>query len=360
MGPAKFNLEEFNTEQFLEQNPLGSIARGPQPFLGASSNEDHPEHNEIPDTNGKLLSVSDRHYSEAEHQVIENGHVINVGHVDVTTKETNEATVVSDGCYTGADYPVVDNRHVVNGSQVDGTNNESVEAAVFSDGQCSGSEFEIVVKVHDVDASQVDVTNKESIEAAVVSDEHYTGVELEIVDKEHDIDGSEVDVAIKESNGAAIPEMQVSKPTEPEQNIKQELAATTMPLAKVNALTKDLIVETFPLRSVAGTSNGIEGIGELRDSGSSLKKDEKFEIALGNKELKEVSNTEHYKEKNPGETLAETANHSTHKEHSSHEFKGSTDPQVRASHQKAITFETNNQSHIEEGAKVSLFMHSFF
>ncbi|XP_050887772.1 uncharacterized protein LOC127092921 isoform X7 [Lathyrus oleraceus] len=344
LGPAKFNLDEFSTDRFLEQNPLGSIASGPQPFLGESSNEVHPEHNKVPDTNDRLLSVSD------------NGHVISVDHVDVTNKETVEATVVSDEYYTGDEYPVVVNGHVIYDSQVDVTNNGSVEAAVVSDGYFTGAELEIVDKEHGVDSSKVDVTDKESVEAVVVSDDDCTVGELKIVDQGRDVDGSKVDVINKESNEATIPE---NKPTEPKLDVEQELAATTMPSsAKVNVLTKDLIVETFPLRSVARTSSGREGSEELKDSGNSLERDtkkleleqgknselkgieptdnstlldEKFENALGNKILKEISNPRHD---------VESANHSTHNK------------QVTVSHQKAI--ETNNQSQVEDVAKKNI------
>ncbi|CAI8603970.1 unnamed protein product [Vicia faba] len=334
LGPAKFNLEEFSTDQFLEQNPLGSIASGPQPFLRATSNEDHPEHNKVP---GKLFSLSD------------NGHVINVDHVDVINKETIEATVVSDGYYTVGQNPVVVNGHVINGSQVDVTSNEFVEAAVVSDRYFTGPELEIADKEHDEDSSKVDVTNKESVEAVVVSNDHSTGGELKIVDHGHDVDGSKVE--------ATIPE---NKPTEPKLNVEQELAATTMPSAKVNVLTKDLIVETFPLRSVARTSSGTEGSAALKDSGNSLERDikkleleqgknsesngieptnnstildEKFENALGNKDLKEISDPRHD---------VGSANLSTHSE------------QITVSHQKAITFETNNKSQIEDEAKTNI------
>ncbi|XP_045812986.1 uncharacterized protein LOC123906982 [Trifolium pratense] len=360
LGPAKFNLEDFNVDKFLEQNPLGSIASGPQPFLDSSSNEHHRTHNKVPDTNGTMLSVSERHYTDAKHQEIDNGHAIDVGYVDVTNKESIEANVVSDECYTGAEHPVVDNGHVVNASQVDMTNNESVEAAVVSDGYFPAAELEIVDKEDNIEASQVDVTNKEYVEAVVVSDDHCTRADLEVVDKGNNIDGSEVDLINKESNDATIPENQVSKPVVPKENAEQELAATTVPLAKVNVLTKNLIVETFPLRSVARTSNRIEGSGELRDSDNSLEMDikkleleedkksalndikltnnsnlldDKFENALENKTLKEISNPRHD---------TESGNHSIQKE------------QVSASHQKAITLETNNQSRIEDTAKKNI------
>lgn len=351
LGPAKFSLEELNTDQFLEQNPLGSIARDPQPFLAASSNENHPEHNQVMDTNGKMLSVSDRHNTEAELQVVDKGHDINVGHVDSTNKEPIEATVVSDGYHTRAEHPVpvVDKGHVIKSNLVDGTNTKSVEATVVSDGHHNVSEHEIVDKGHVINHSQVGMTNKEF-------------------------------------NKATIPEMQVCEPMAPKQNVEQELAATTMPVAKVNSLTEDLIVEAFPLRSVARTTDEIEGLGELRDSSNSPEKDikmleleeckkselngieptknsdlldEKFENALGNKKIKEISITGHDKDKNLGDTLAESEDHSTHKEHSDHEFEGCIDPQVGASHQNAITSETINKSQIKNGAKVRFFFHIF-
>lgn len=351
LGPAKFSLEELNTDQFLEQNPLGSIARDPQPFLAASSNENHPEHNQVMDTNGKMLSVSDRHNTEAELQVVDKGHDINVGHVDSTNKEPIEATVVSDGYHTRAEHPVpvVDKGHVIKSNLVDGTNTKSVEATVVSDGHHNVSEHEIVDKGHVINHSQVGMTNKEF-------------------------------------NKATIPETQVCEPMAPKQNVEQELTATTMPVAKVNSLAEDLIVEAFPLRSVARTTDEIEGLGELRDSSNSPEKDikmleleeckkselngieptknsdlldEKFENALGNKKIKEISITGHDKDKNLRDMLAESENHSPLKEHSDHEFEGCTDPQVGASHQNAITSETINKSQIKNGAKVRFFFHIF-
>ncbi|CAL5209064.1 unnamed protein product [Lathyrus oleraceus] len=412
LGPAKFNLEEFSTDRFLEQNPLGSIASGPQPFLGESSYEVHSEHNKVPDTNERLLSVSDNgHVISVEHvdvtnketveatvvsdeyPVVVNGHVINDSQVDVTNNGSVEAAVVSDGYFTGAELEIVDKEHGVDSSKVDVTDKESVEAVVVSDDDCTVGELEIVDKERGIDSSKVDVTNKESVEAVVVSDDDCTVGELEIVDKEggidsskvdvtnkesveavvvsdddctggelkivdqgRDVDGSKVDVINKESNEATIPE---NKPTEPKLDVEQELAATTMPSsAKVNVLTKDLIVETFPLRSVARTSSGREGSEELKDSGNSLERDtkkleleqgknselkgieptdnstlldEKFENALGNKNMKEISNPRHD---------VESANHSTHNK------------QVTVSHQKAI--ETNNQSQVEDVAKKNI------
>ncbi|TKY51719.1 hypothetical protein E2542_SST23238 [Spatholobus suberectus] len=345
LGPAKFTLEELDTDQFFEQNPLGSIARDPQPFLAESSIENHCEPDKLQDTNSKMISVTDGSYTEAVHQVVEKGYVISVGPVDVTNKEPIEAAVVADGYDdTGAEHLMMDKGHTMNVSQVDVTNSESVETAVVSDGCC-------------------------------------TGTEHKIVDKGHVLNGSQVNMINKESNEAVIPEMQVGDPTALKQNVEQELAAATTPMAELTAVTEDLVVETFPLRSISRTTDGIEGLGGLRDSSnlqendikmSELKQekekseltgiepsknlnflDEKFEDAHGNQILKNISNTGLDKE-NVGDMLEESSNHSTCKEHfDHHEFEDRTDPQVRVSHQNTITFETINQSQMIDEAKTS-------
>ncbi|XP_061363801.1 uncharacterized protein LOC133307324 [Gastrolobium bilobum] len=345
LGPAKFTLEELNSYQFFEQNPLGSIARDPQSFLTGSSNENHPAPNKLQDTSGETLSVSDGYNTEVELEVVDKGHVINVSHANVTNKEsTEEVTVASDGYCTGAEHPKIDKGHIINGSQVDVTNNKSVEATIVSDG-------------------------------------YYTGAKHKTVDKGHVMNGSQVDMVNKESIEATLPEIQVSEPMAPEQNVEQELVAATTPMAKVTAVTEDLIVEAFPLRPVVRTTDGIEEglVGELRDPSNSPEKDipklelvqaeersdieprkssnlldEKFEDALGNQILKNISNTGHNEEKNVRDTLAESTNHSTHKEHLGHEFEDSNDPQVRVSHQNTITLETTNKSKIIDGAKTNV------
>lgn len=325
LGPAKFTLDEQSIDQFFEQNPLGSIARDPQPFLEASSNENHPELSKVNDIDEKMLSVSDGHYTEAEHQVVGKGHMINVGHVNVTDKEPIEATVVSDGY---SEHSMDDVGRTIN-------------------------------------HSQVDVTSKESVEATVVSDGYHTGTEHNIADKGHAINGSKIGIINQESDEANVPEIQVSEPMASKQSVEQELAVPAT-----------LDVETFPLRSVARTTDGIEGFEESRDrkmlepeqggekselngiepAKDSVLLDDKFEDALGNEKLKQVSNTEHDKEKTLGDTLEENTIHSTPNEHLSHEFEDSTDPQVRVSLQN--TFETTTQSQMKDGAKVS-FYHSF-
>ncbi|KAH1036885.1 hypothetical protein AAZX31_20G177500 [Glycine max] len=323
LGPAKFTLEELNTDQFFEQNPLGSIARDPQPFLAASLIENHCELDKLQDTNSKMISVSDVSYTEAVHQqVVDKGDVISVGHVDVTNKESIEAAVVVDGCDTGDEHPMFDKGQTMNVSQVDVTNNESVETAVFSGGCCSGTEHKIV-------------------------------------DRGHVLNGSQVNMINEESNETVIPEMQVGDPLALNQNAEQELAVATTPMAKVTAVTEDLVVETFPLNSVSGTTD-LGGLGDSSNSPENdikklkLKQCEKFEYAPGNQILEDSSNAGLDKEENVQDMLEESSNHSTRKElFDHHEFEDRSDSQVRAYNQNIITFKTISQSQMIDGVKTS-------
>ncbi|KAK7268473.1 hypothetical protein RIF29_21172 [Crotalaria pallida] len=317
LGPSKFTLDDLTSDKFFEQNPLGSIARDPKSYLVASSNENHSELDNLQDTSGKMLSVSDGYYTGVEHQVLDQGHAMNVIQVDVINKESIEATVVSDGYYTGPEHLMVDNGHVINGSQVDVTNNESVDATVVSDDTFAN---------HQIVDGQV-------------------------------INGSRVEVINKESNESTILDIQVTEPMVSKQSVEQELPTSTTPIAKVTPLT-DLIVETFPSSPVVRTVVGIEqGLGELRGSSNSPEKDikmleleqgeerselngieptknsnildDKIDDALGNQILKNNSNNGHDEEKNLGDALVESAKHSTRKEPFGHEFEDCTDPQVR-------------------------------
>ncbi|CAL0321235.1 unnamed protein product [Lupinus luteus] len=317
LGPAKFTLEDATSDQFFEQNPLGSIARDPKSYLAASSYENHSEHNNLEDTSDKMLSVSDGNYTGVEHQALDQGHAMNVIQVDVINKESVEATVISDGFYTGAEHPMVNNGHVINGSQVD-------------------------------------VTNKKTVEATVASD--FTGAEHQIVDI-HVINGSQVDVVNKEPNeSTTVPEMQVSQPVVSKQNVEQELATVTTPMAKVTALTEE--AETSPLSLVMSTTDGKEhDLGELTGSINLPEKyikmleleyveekselngiepaknpnilDEKIEDALENQILKNKSNTGHDEEKILGDPLVGNTQRSIHKEHIGHEVENCTDTEVR-------------------------------
>lgn len=326
LGPAKFILEELNTDHFFEQNPLGSIARDPEPFLDAPSIENQCEPDKLQDTNKKMISVSDGSYTEVVHQVVDNGHVISVGHIDVANKEPIEAVV--DGGDTRAEHLIVDQGHTMN------------------------------------------VTNNESVETAVVSDESWTGNEYKVA-----LNDSQVNIVNKKSNETAIPEMQVSDPSALKQKVEPELAAAKTPMTKVNVAAEDLIVETFPLSSASMTADGIRSPGGLRDSSNSPENDmkmlelrqgelnciepsknsnlldDKFEDAPANQILKNTSNTGLEKEDNVRDISEESSNHSisTHKEH--YDFEDRTDSQVGVSHKNTITID---QSKKADGVKVFL------
>ncbi|XP_019426755.1 PREDICTED: uncharacterized protein LOC109335131 isoform X2 [Lupinus angustifolius] len=321
LGPAKFTSDDLTSDQYFKQNPLGSIARDPKSYFAVSSYENHHELNNLQDTSGKMLSVTDGYHTGIEHQALDQGHAMNVDQADVINKEPVEATVVSDGYYTGAELLMVNNEHVINGSQVDVTNNESFEAIGVSDG-------------------------------------YYTGVGNPVVDEGHVINVSRIDVINKESSESTIPEMQLTEPMVSKHSVEQELATALTPMAKVTPLAEHLIAETFPSSPVVSTTDGIEqDLGELRGLSNSPEKDikmfalehdeesselngiehtknsnlsdEKIEDALGNKILNNKSNTGHGKEKDLGDTLIESAKHSTYKEPFGHEFEDSNDPQAR-------------------------------
>ncbi|KAE9619254.1 hypothetical protein Lalb_Chr02g0151171 [Lupinus albus] len=321
LGPAKFSSDDLTSDQYFKQNPLGSIARDPKSYFAVSSYENHHELNNLQDTSGKMLSVSDGYHTGVEHQALDQGHAMNVDQADVINKEPVEATVVSDEYYTGAEHLMVNSEYVINGSQVDVTKNESFEATGVSDG-------------------------------------YYNGVGNPVVDEGCVINASRIDVVNKESSESTIPEMQLTEPMVSKHNVELKLATGSTPMAKVTPLEENSIVETFPLSPIVSITDGIEqDLGELRGLGNSPENDikmvalehgeersglngiehtknsnlsdEKIEDALGNQILNNNSNTGHDKEKNLGDTLINSAKHSTYKEPFGHEFEDSNGPQVR-------------------------------
>ncbi|KAI4352649.1 hypothetical protein L6164_006880 [Bauhinia variegata] len=260
LGPAKFDMEEQSSDQFLEQGPLGSIASDPQKYLVRSSNEIYIEPNNLQDTGEEVLLDSDGLYAGTEHQMADNGQVIN---------------------------------------------------------------------------------------------------------------GSQVELANKVSNEVTSPKLQVRETLAPKQNAEQELAT---PLAKVAAVTADVIVETFPLRPVTRTTDETEeGFKEVIDlSNSPHKKMEVFDMEQGKdrsdiNDMGSAKNSTSFDEKsvdNPGnlvsekksgsgdeeedKNLGETLVHST--EQSTHTKHFDYDPQAVLPDQSVETSETIEQSHIDEAA----------
>ncbi|MED6108874.1 hypothetical protein PIB30_028337 [Stylosanthes scabra] len=330
LGPAKFSLQELTSDHFYDHNPLGSIATEPQSVLAASSSKNHLEESKSMGTTGN------GYHTRAEHREVDNGHLVNVSQVDIINEETVEATVVSDGYYGGFEHQEVDKNHITEDSQVDETDNAIGESTA-------------------------------------VSGEPYDGAENQIVDKGQVINGSQVDVTKKEFNEASIPEVHVN---ESNKQTEKELATASTPKAKVNPVTEDLIVETFPLRPVASTKDGIEVLGELRDSSSSpendievleLKEhqegsevngieppkmtssvDERIEDGVKNHIL---TNTGQDEVKKLGGTLVESTEQSIHQETFSRESEACTEPQVQVSHDNP-TSEASNPNQQVDGAKV--------
>ena len=87
LGPDNFSQKEHSSNQFLEPDPLGSIAIDLQTL-----NEKHLEHNNIQDAIEETLLVSNGHYTRTERQIVDNGLVINGGQVDVKTNKSTEAS----------------------------------------------------------------------------------------------------------------------------------------------------------------------------------------------------------------------------------------------------------------------------
>ncbi|GAV64718.1 hypothetical protein CFOL_v3_08233, partial [Cephalotus follicularis] len=105
LGPAKLTPEEQDTDQFLEQYPLGTLSTGPQSALSISSNEKQlgellalnsdeksiePDHG--PGANKEPILNSDGFCVGAEHQRLDNVQMIDGGHVDARIGESDNKT----------------------------------------------------------------------------------------------------------------------------------------------------------------------------------------------------------------------------------------------------------------------------
>ncbi|XWS75244.1 hypothetical protein CRYUN_Cryun01aG0068900 [Craigia yunnanensis] len=84
LGPAKLTEGEQNTDQFLEQNPLGSISTAPQTLLPIQSNGSPfiPSHHE--EASDGSVSVFDGLSVGSEYKKFESEQIINRNLVDVT------------------------------------------------------------------------------------------------------------------------------------------------------------------------------------------------------------------------------------------------------------------------------------
>ncbi|KAL6129307.1 hypothetical protein ACLB2K_072659 [Fragaria x ananassa] len=131
LGPAKVIAEDQTIDQFLEHNPLGSIAAEPQDALSEASNDSQFANNQQRGTVQEMVLASDGHSFTLEHQIFGHGRAVHGTAVEVNGKETEdkelqvnvsvetenkvgEESVVSDGNCIGREYQMFDN-----GSQVD-------------------------------------------------------------------------------------------------------------------------------------------------------------------------------------------------------------------------------------------------
>lgn len=325
-------LEEHTSDQFLEEDPLGSVTFDPQTHLFASLNENHHEPNDLQDASEKMLSGQ---YSGAECEMFDNGDALNGNGVNVRNKESVEG---------------LGNGNLINGSLVDETNKESIEA--FGNGNLANG-------------SQVDETNKESVE---------------VFGNENLINGNLVDETNKESVEASSPDFHVHESLAPPENVEQDLAT---PMANTIPFTADVIVETFPLRPVTSTASRIESFGEFRDFTNSPEKEMKILDFSKGKESSELNSVELKKnsslfdeksvndldnilvnqnpafgnkeeEKDVGHTLVESTKQVAFEEHFTPDFEVCTDHQVKVPHQSTMTSEAVEQSRIIDQTKVSL------
>ncbi|XWS66255.1 hypothetical protein CRYUN_Cryun05aG0183900 [Craigia yunnanensis] len=93
LGPAKLTEGEQNTDQFLEQNPLGSISTSPNTLLPIQSNGSSfvPSHHE--DASEESVSVTDGLSMGSEYKEFDSEQIVNGNLVDVTNG-TDKAAIV--------------------------------------------------------------------------------------------------------------------------------------------------------------------------------------------------------------------------------------------------------------------------
>ncbi|KAI9088291.1 hypothetical protein K1719_030012 [Acacia pycnantha] len=150
-------------------------------------------------------------------------------HVHSNLQDTSDKMLY--GQHTRVEGELSGNGNALNGSQVDVRNKEFNEA------------YE---KGNVINGSQVDETNQELVEA---------------FSKGNLIHNSQVDETNKESVEASTPDFQVIESLATPEDVTKNLA---MPKTNLSPVTANVIVETFPLRSVTSSAIVIESSGEFR------------------------------------------------------------------------------------------------
>ncbi|KAM1363086.1 hypothetical protein EV2_028814 [Malus domestica] len=319
LGPAKFTVEEQQTiDQFWEHNPLGTIAAEPQNSLSISSNELLFVTNQNQGAIEQLVFASDGHLVAPEHQMFENGRIINGTQVEVNDKEFNEPKSTE----LQANGPVEIEKHV------------AVES-IDSNGHCIGPEYQ----------------------------SFGNGL----------INGSQIDRKDKEREEQTCTEPQTVEPVEAEKNA-EDVRATSK--SNVNPLTADVIVETFPLKPVNATPEGLDGrLQEVTDLTKSSEDKGTRGMELAGVDSSQVDRL--YSMKSMDDNVAmnlssplvenksspvdealgnaidpsvESSNYSTFNEGIVHET-GSTDLNVKSPHKNVPTSESSDQNQLTAGTK---------
>ncbi|GMN52818.1 hypothetical protein TIFTF001_021955 [Ficus carica] len=208
LGPAKLIQEKRSSNQ-LEEEPLGSLALGPQYSLTIDSQLVINEHQ----GGGEELNlVFGEHFATDEQQIFDKAKVVN--------------------------GPLVDVKNIGLGKP--------------NDGEMQSPEL-IELELNAVDKSVE--------EANIVSDGRYVSPEHEIVDNRLIINGSRVDVEDKVSDELTQTELQRSEPFMAD-NVEEESAASR---SKATPVAANVIVETFPLSSVNRPSKMDGELSEVKD-----------------------------------------------------------------------------------------------
>lgn len=242
LGPAMLSPEEQSSYQFLEQDPLFSMATEPQIPPSLISNETHLLSNHHQGTREELVIGSDGHDTGPDHQTFER--IVNGTQVHVKDKKSDESTCIE--------------------LQVD----EPSEAEKNLEEEWAAPMAKITPTI-------------ENEEQVSFSDGHFTEPENRMLDNRETINRSQLDVKNKNSIELTCTDYQVGEPSEADRNT-EELAASK---AKVNPIVADVIVETFPLQCVTKTTDSLGGsLGESKilNNPAGQKENGKLELEPGN------------------------------------------------------------------------------
>ncbi|OMO62833.1 hypothetical protein COLO4_32868 [Corchorus olitorius] len=274
LGPAKLTEGEQSVDTFLEQNPLGSISTAPQTLLPIQSNGSPLVPSHIEDANDGSVLVSDGLSMESERKKFDSEQINNGNLVNVTNEgdkaEILELEVIepleSDEIgkeLAAATSKVLGPAKLTEGEQ--GTDNFLEQNPLGSFSTVPQTHLPIQSNGSPLVPSHIDANDGLSIES-----EHKK------FDSEQINNGNLVNVT-NETDKAEMLELEVIEPLESDE-IGKELAATT---SKVTQITSDVVVETFPLRPVAGPTDCADGWStEVRKLNENLEQTENGNVVV--------------------------------------------------------------------------------